>query len=91
MHKHLEAYIAERHRLNEFFRALGDTPKKTYSAANLSAQDREELLKQLECALSPENLCCDGELRGAALKRKATMLYGAKAELERLQAGGTYK
>jgi len=42
---------------------------------------KKELADRLASALSPENLCCDGELRGAPLRRKAKLLNGAKAEL----------
>ena len=85
MHKHLEAYIARQNFTAAVFKTT------VYSAANLTAQHRKELLEQIECDLSPENLCCDGELRGAALRKKAAMINGAKAELLRLQAGGTYR
>lgn len=36
---------------------------------------------QIETDLSPENLCCDGEISGAAVSRK---LRGLKAELKEL-------
>lgn len=39
------------------------------------------LFNALECDLSPENLACDGELRGAALARKARGLKSALKEL----------
>ena len=43
-----------------------------------------------EADLSPENLCCDGELRGAKLRAKSNMLNGAKADLQRLAEGKGY-
>lgn len=42
---------------------------------------KKELADQLASSLSPENLTCDGELRGAKLRAKANMLNKAKAEL----------
>jgi len=51
----------------------------------LTPTDRSQLLAALECALSPENLCCDGELRGRALQQKSRMLNGAMRELLALE------
>jgi hypothetical protein len=47
--------------------------------------DRAQLHEELEGALSPENLCCDGELRGKALQQKSRMLNGALRELLALE------
>lgn len=47
----------------------------------LSPEQVQELAEGILGDLSPENLCCDGELRGAALDRKARMLNGAKQDL----------
>lgn len=47
----------------------------------LLERHKKELADALACALSPENLCCDGELRGAKLHAKARLLNGAKADL----------
>lgn len=47
----------------------------------LTAEHKQKLADRLACALSPENLCCDGELRGAQLRAKAALLNNAKAEL----------
>ena len=48
----------------------------------LTVEHKKELADALLCALSPENLCCDGELRGAKLRAKSLMLNKAKEELE---------
>lgn len=85
MHKHLAAFVEQ---ANFSRRIFGG---KILSVSNLTAVDRAELLDELGACLSPENLTCDGELRGAKLRAKATMLNGARVELERLQAGGTYR
>jgi len=42
------------------------------------------LFLALNCQLSPENLCCDGELRGRALQSKARMLNGAWEDLQKI-------
>lgn len=49
---------------------------------NLTQQQVRQLLDQIEGDLSPENLSCDGELRGAKLKAKQNMILGARKELE---------
>jgi len=76
--KYLTAYVAQRNRYATLF------GNKVMDATNLSMDDMLKLADSLECDLSPENLCCDGELRGAALTQKSTMLYGARSELEAL-------
>jgi hypothetical protein len=74
--KHLTKYIAQRNVMAAIFK------QKVYDVKKLTAEDKQELIDRIEGDLSPENLCCDGELRGAMLQAKARMLYGAKAELE---------
>ncbi len=41
------------------------------------------LFDALECDLSPENLTCDGEIRGATLNRKAKHLNASLTELHK--------
>lgn len=77
--KYLTQYIDQQNRYAAFFNS-----KNKFDVANLTRREINELLERLEGDLSPENLCCDGELRGAALQKKATMLNGAKRELETL-------
>lgn len=40
-------------------------------------------LQTVECQLSPENLTCDGEIRGSALMRRAAALHRRQKELLR--------
>ena len=47
----------------------------------LSATDRQEIANCLDADLSPENLTCDGEVRGAALQNKARFLNRCASEL----------
>lgn len=44
----------------------------------------QKLFGMLEGELSPENLCCDGELSPTQVKVKATLFNGAVRDLERL-------
>lgn len=49
---------------------------------NLTTEQKKQLAGKIACSLSPENLTCDGELRGAQLQAKARMLQKAKQDLE---------
>lgn len=82
---HLFAFIDKQNVMARLFKT------KEYRPGNLTAEDRKELLQVVETQLSPENLCCDGELRGAALKAKSDMLNGAKEALIALENGSTYQ
>jgi hypothetical protein len=76
--QHLAQYLEQRN----FWKRLSGKPELRIEAIN--QREADELFRSLGCELSPENLCCDGELRGAALKRKAAMLKGAVKDLERM-------
>lgn len=76
--KNLTAFVAQR---NFHARLFGG---KQLDVQRLTATDHAELRDALESALSPENLCCDGELRGKALQQKSRMLNGAMRELQAL-------
>jgi hypothetical protein len=58
---------------------------KQLDVNRLTSTDRAQLRDALDSALSPENLCCDGELRGRALQQKSRMLSGAMRELLALE------
>lgn len=75
--KNLKQYVDQRN----FWLELKNKP--IMDATNLSAKQIQDLFESLQCDLSPENLCCDGELRGVALKRKSNMLNGALRELRK--------
>ena len=88
MDKNLIAYIDQRNALEKSFMRFSSTPDaapRELDMKNLSAQDRRELLDQLESDLSPKILTWDGELRGAKLAKKTKLLNGAKAALEAMQ------
>jgi hypothetical protein len=50
----------------------------------LNREDRQKIANSLDADLSPENLTCDGELRGAELKRRYNFLTRAASELKAL-------
>ena len=74
--KHLNEYISQKNR----WKRLTGKPELRIEAIN--QREAEDLFRSLACDLSPENLTCDGELRGSALQRKAAMLKGAVRDLE---------
>lgn len=76
MNSYLSQYIAQKN----FWRDLRKVP--LIDPYNISISEAHDLLQSIECDLSPENLCCDGELRGEALRRKTKMLHEAKKALE---------
>ena len=75
MNKYLTEYIAQKNMWRGLFK------RKEFDHENISPKDARELLDMLESDLSPENLCCDGELRGALLRAKTKMLNEAKKAL----------
>jgi len=77
--RNLEAYVEQKN----FWNRIAKRP--LIDAANLTRFQIQEMYESIQCDLSPENLCCDGELRGAALRKKTAMLNGALREL-RLEA-----
>ena len=75
MNKYLTQYIEQKNFIRSLFNQSEIDP------ANISPKEARELLDSLEGDLSPENLCCDGELRGAPLRAKTKMLTEAKKAL----------
>jgi len=74
--KHLNEYISQKN----VWKRLTGKPELRIEAIN--QREAEDLFRSLANDLSPENLTCDGELRGSALQRKAAMLKGAVRDLE---------
>jgi hypothetical protein len=48
----------------------------------LNKADRQRIADSLDADLSPENLTCDGELRGAELQKRYNFLTRAAKELK---------
>jgi hypothetical protein len=76
--QHLTSYVAQRNVWADIFN------RPVLDAKNLTPRQMQDLLRSLDADLSPENLTCDGELRGAQLRQKERMLTGAKNDLIKL-------
>jgi hypothetical protein len=69
----LESYVE---RQNSWTALFGQKPLSL-----LNAQDRQRIAQRLDSDLSPENLTCDGELRGSDLRDKQRYLLRCAEEL----------
>lgn len=69
----LEQYVEQK---NAWGKIFGSKPLSL-----LNAEDRKKIADSLSADLSPENLTCDGEVRGRALQQKANYLYRCANEL----------
>jgi hypothetical protein len=49
-----------------------------------NAEDRQTIANKIECDLSPENLCCDGEASVQHVHAMRKLLNAARKELEKL-------
>lgn len=49
-----------------------------------TAQGRQDVARRIDCALSPENLSCDGEISAAEANRKFRFLTKAAEQLMKL-------
>lgn len=74
----LKKYIDEENRRAVFTK----TPNLVYG--KLSYKQVQDLLKSIECDLSPENLSCDGERPASVIRARTKILCAAQAELENL-------
>ena len=72
----LEKYVEQKNTWRALF--------KEQPLSLLSARDRKTIAQLLETDLSPENLTCDGELRGPALRTRASFLNRVALELTEL-------
>jgi hypothetical protein len=69
----LEQYVEHKNRWRAIFN------QKPLSLLN--ARDRQDIANGLDSELSPENLTCDGEVRGQALRDKQRYLFRCAEEL----------
>lgn len=74
--KALQAYIDQQ---NKWAKIWNEKPLNLDSAA-----DRKRIAEKIDCALSPENLSCDGELPRAEVNRRYRELTGAAKDLVKL-------
>jgi len=56
----------------------------------LRAEDRQKIAGIIDSRLSPENLTCDGEVRGAELQAKYRQLTRAAEELQSIDSSVTF-
>ena len=75
--KALQAYIDRQNKWNAMFG--NHTPYEVATAAG-----RMRVAKMIDCALSPENLSCDGELSRSQVQARHRELNGAARDLVRL-------
>ena len=69
----LEQYVEQK---NSWGKLFGNKPLSL-----LNAKDRQKIADSLDSDLSPENLTCDGELRGSAVQQKYRYLTRCAEEL----------
>ena len=81
--KQLQAYVDSKNKWNAIFGS------KQYDLSN--AADRKQLAQCIDSELSPENLTCDGEIRGAALQRKYQALVTVANELKAFDPNVTFE
>ena len=75
--KALQAYIDRQNKWNSMFG--NHTPYEVATAAG-----RKRVAEVIDCALSPENLSCDGELPRAVVNRRYRELTAAAKDLIKL-------
>jgi hypothetical protein len=56
----------------------------------LNAKDRQTVAESIDSDLSPENLTCDGEIRGAQLQAKYRFLTRCAQELQSIDSSITF-
>jgi hypothetical protein len=78
----LELYVE---RKNSWGKLFGSKPLSL-----LSAEDRQKIANSIDSDLSPENLTCDGEVRGAALREKYAYLTRCAQELQSIDSTVTF-
>jgi hypothetical protein len=78
----IEQYVD---RKNSFAKLFGTKPLSL-----MNAKDRQRIAESLDSDLSPENLTCDGEVRGAQLQAKYRFLTRAAEELRSIDPSVTF-
>jgi hypothetical protein len=69
----LEQYLDQKNRWKAIF---GEKPLSL-----LNAEHRQRIADMIDSDMSPENLTCDGEVRGTALRNKVRFLERVASEL----------
>ena len=81
--KALQAYVDSKNKWNAIFGS------KQYDLSD--AADRQQLAECIDSDMSPENLTCDGEVRGTALMAKSKFLFRCRAELKAFDPNVTFQ
>lgn len=71
--RNIEQYVEQKNRWRAIF--------KERPLSLQDARDRQAIANSLDADLSPENLTCDGELRGAQVRAKQAYLFRCAEEL----------
>ena len=75
-------YVEGRNRIRALFK------ERPLSLDN--AKDRQQLADDIDCSLSPENLCCDGEIPASMVQRKYRMLTRIAKQLKAIDPNVTF-
>ena len=78
----LEQYVEQK---NSWGKIFGSKPLSLLNAA-----DRQKIADSIDADLSPENLTCDGELRGSQVQAKYRMLTRCAEELLSIDPSVTF-
>jgi len=78
----IEQYVEQKNKWRSIFN------QKPLSLLN--AQDRQAIANSIDSELSPENLTCDGELRGSQVQQKFRYLTRAAEELLSIDPSVTF-
>ena len=78
----LEAYVENKNKWSKIFNG------RQYSLLN--KEDRQSIANSIDADLSPENLTCDGELRGAQVQQKFRYLTRCAEELLTIDPSVTF-
>jgi uncharacterized phage-like protein YoqJ len=78
----IEQYVEQKNRWNAIF--------KGRQLSLLNKADRQSLANSIDAELSPENLTCDGEIRGAQLRQKQAYLFRCAEELLSIDPSVTF-
>jgi len=76
--KNLSKFVENENRMAVFFN------DKVVNVKAITDEDAQKLWDRLDSNLSPENLSCDGEIRGAKLRARYNYFKGAMKELKTL-------
>jgi hypothetical protein len=78
----IEQYVEQKNKWRAIFNQK--------SLSLLNKQDRQAIANSIDSELSPENLTCDGELRGAQVRDKFRYLTRAAEELLSIDPSVTF-